>query len=139
MLTLYYAKGTSALAAHILLEEVGAAYQIVEIALADGAHKQEPFLHINPKARVPALETPEGVITENPAILTYVAATHPEAGMLPEGAFARAEADALNAYLCATVHVHMRTSSGVRAGPMILPQSMPWRKMSRQTLRTVRA
>lgn len=105
MLTLYIAKGTSALAAHILLEEVGAAYQIVEVALAEGAHRQAPFLHTNPKARVPALETPEGVITENPAILTYVAATHPEAGMLPEGAFARAEADALNAYLCATVHV----------------------------------
>lgn len=105
MLTLYYAKGTSALAAHILLEEVGAEYRTVEVSLQDGAHKLEAFLRINPKARVPALETPEGVITENPAILSYVAATHPEAGMLPDGAFARAEADALNAYLCATVHV----------------------------------
>lgn len=105
MLTLYYAKGTSALAAHILLEEVGAAYTAVEVALNEGAHKRDDFLRINPKARVPALDTPGGVITENPAILTYVAATHPKAGMLPEGAFARAEADALNAYLCATVHV----------------------------------
>lgn len=105
MLTFYYAKGTSALASHILLEEVGASYQTVEVSLADGAHKLEAFLRINPKARVPALVTSEGVITENPAILSYVAATHPEAGMLPDGAFARAEADALNAYLCATVHV----------------------------------
>lgn len=105
MLTFHYAKGTSALAAHILLEEVGARHELVEVALAEGAHKTEAFLRLNPKARVPVLVTPEGVITENPAILTYIAATHPDAGMLPEGAFARAEADALNAYLCATVHV----------------------------------
>ncbi|MCC5956780.1 MAG: glutathione S-transferase family protein [Natronohydrobacter sp.] len=105
MLTFYYAKGTSALAAHILLEELGVTYQAVEVALAQGAHKQAEFLQINPKARVPALATSEGVITENPAILTYLGATHPEAEMLPEGAFARAEADALNAYLCATMHV----------------------------------
>lgn len=105
MLTLYLAKGTSALAPHVLLEEVGAAYQVVTLSLADGEHKDPSYLAINPKARVPALVTPEGVITENPAILTYIAAAHPEAGMLPEGAFARAEADALNAYLCATMHV----------------------------------
>lgn len=105
MLTLYLAKGTSSLAAHILLEEVGASYKLAEVSLHDGAHKDATFRAINPKARVPALATPEGVVTENPAILTYIAATHPEAGMLPEGAYARAEADALNAYLCATVHV----------------------------------
>lgn len=105
MLTFYYAKGTSALAAHILLEEVGARYEAVEIALTEGAHKTEAFRRINPKARVPVLVTSEGVISENPAILTYLAATHPDAGMLPEGAFARAEADALNAYLCSTMHV----------------------------------
>ena len=105
MLTLYYAKGTSALAAHIALEEAGATYATVEVPLSEGAHKTDAFLAVNPKARVPALATPEGVITENPAILTYVAATHPDAGLLPVTPFARAQADALNAYLCATVHV----------------------------------
>ncbi len=105
MLTLYYAKGTSALAAHILLEEAGAEYALVEVPLSEGAHKQDTYLAINPKARVPALGTAEGVITENPAILSYIAATHPDAGLLPATPFARAQADALNAYLCATVHV----------------------------------
>lgn len=105
MLTLYSDAGSSALASHILLEEVGADYTVVPVSIAKGDHRQPAFLAVNPKGRVPALATPEGVITENPAILAYVAATHPAAGMLPEGAFARAEADALNAYLCATVHV----------------------------------
>lgn len=105
MLTLYYDAGTSALASHILLEEVGADYRLAPVALAAGEHRDPAFLEINPKGRVPVLVTPEGVITENPAILTYVAATHPQAGMLPETAFGRAQADALNAYLCGTVHV----------------------------------
>ncbi|WP_299358787.1 glutathione S-transferase family protein [uncultured Paracoccus sp.] len=105
MLVLYFAQGTSALASHILLEEVGANYTVQEVPISKGAHREKTYLAINPKARVPALMTPEGVITENPAILNYVAATHPEAGMLPDTHFARAEADALNAYLCATVHV----------------------------------
>lgn len=105
MLTLYYSKASSALAPHVLLEEVGADYTLAEVPLAKGAHKAAEYLDINPKARVPALRTPEGIITENPAILTYIAATHPEAGMLPETAFERAQADALNAYICATVHV----------------------------------
>lgn len=105
MLTLYYAKGSSALAPHILLEEVGADYAVHEVPIAHGAHHEASFLEINPKARVPALMTPNGVITENPAILTYIAATHPQAQMLPDTPFARAGADALNAYLCATVHV----------------------------------
>lgn len=105
MLTLYYAKGSSALASHILLEEVGATYAVHEVPIQKGAHKEAHFVAINPKMRVPALQTPDGVITENPAILNYVAATHPDAGMLPDTPFERAQADALNAYLCATMHV----------------------------------
>lgn len=105
MLTLYFAKGSSALASHVLLEEVGAIYAAHEVPLQHGAHKEASYVAINPKMRVPALNTPEGIITENPAILTYVAATHPAAGMLPETPFERAQADALNAYLCATMHV----------------------------------
>jgi len=105
MLTLYYAKGSSALASHILLEEVGAEYAAHEVPIQQGAHKEPPYIEINPKMRVPALRTPHGIITENPAILTYVAATHPAAGMLPDDPFERAQVDALNAYLCATMHV----------------------------------
>jgi glutathione S-transferase len=105
VLTLYYSKASSALASHILLEEVGAHYALHEVPLAKGAHREPSYLAINPKGRVPALRTPEGIITENPAILNYVAATHPQAGMLPETLFERAQADALNAYICATVHV----------------------------------
>jgi glutathione S-transferase len=105
MLTLYYSKGSSALAPHILLEEVGADFALHEVPINKGAHAQPAFQQVNPKGRVPALKAPEGVITENPAILGYIAAVHQDAQMLPETPFDRAEAEAFNAYLCATVHV----------------------------------
>ncbi|SHH02066.1 glutathione S-transferase family protein [Marivita hallyeonensis] len=105
MLKLYFAKGSSALASHLLLEEVGADYTAHEISIQSGAHKEGAYRAINPKMRVPALETAEGIITENPAILNYVAATHPASGVLPDTSFGRAQADAFNAYLCATMHV----------------------------------
>lgn len=105
MLTLYYSKGSSALAAHILLEETGAPYVAAEVSIPTGEHLASDFLRMNPKGRIPVLDTQGGVITENPAILEYIAAAHPSANLLPHSAFAQAQARSLCAYLCATVHV----------------------------------
>ncbi|MDU8913163.1 glutathione S-transferase family protein [Aestuariicoccus sp. MJ-SS9] len=105
MLTLYYSKSSSALAPHILLDEIGADYETVEKPIAKGAHLAPDYLSINPKGRVPALETPEGVVTENPAILWYLGERFADRGLLPEGPFDRAKAQEINAYICATVHV----------------------------------
>ena len=104
MLKLYFSKGSSALAAHILLEEANAAYSTQEVSVPKGQHLSPEFVKLNPKGRVPALETPEGVISENPAILEYIAARHPEANLLPQGVFEQAKARSLCAYLCATTH-----------------------------------
>lgn len=105
MLKLYFAKGTAALAPHILLEEAGAEYEAQLLDLARGDQRDSAFLAVNPKGRVPALETEEGVLTETPAILTYVAERFPAANLLPTDAFDRARAHEINAYFCATVHV----------------------------------
>lgn len=102
---LYFAKGSSALAPHILLEETGGPYESHEISIAEGQHQKPAFLTLNPKGRVPVLETHDGVITENPAILEYIATAYPDNQLLPNGAFAQARARSLCAYLCATAHV----------------------------------
>ncbi|MEY8839518.1 glutathione S-transferase family protein [Cribrihabitans sp. XS_ASV171] len=104
MPVLYYSKGSSALAAHILLEESGAAYVAREVPIPEGAHLDPGFLRTNPKGRIPALATDQGVLTENPAILTYIAERHAPR-FLPADPFARARAQEVMAYLCATVHV----------------------------------
>ncbi len=105
MLKFYYSDGSSALAAHILLHEVGAAHEAIAVSIAKGEHQSPAFLRSNPKGRIPVLETPDGIITENPAILEFIAATDPSMTCLPKGAFAQAQARSLCAYLCATVHV----------------------------------
>lgn len=105
MLTFYYSKGSSAVAAHILLEDVGAVYRAVEVSIPDGAHKAQSFLKRAPKGRIPVLKTPKGVLSENPAILEYIATQHRDGQYLPQGAFARSQARSLCAYLCGTAHV----------------------------------
>ena len=105
MLKLYYAPGTCALASHIALEEAGARYETVRLNFKTEDQKKPDYLKINPKARVPALVTDQGVLTETPAILYYIAQTHPAAKLAPSDPFLLGKAQAFNSYLCSTVHV----------------------------------
>ena len=55
---------------------------------------------------MPALVTSRGILTETPAILLFLCQSFPDAGLAPLGdAFALAQMNAFNSYLCATVHV----------------------------------
>jgi glutathione S-transferase len=106
MLKLYYAPNTCALASHISLEEAGAAYDAVRINFADGEQRKPEYLAVNPKGRVPALATARGILTETPAILAFIAQSFPAARLAPlDDAFAFAQVQAFNSYLCSTVHV----------------------------------
>ena len=116
MLKLYYAPGTCALASHIALEEAGASYETVRLSFKNEDQKKPDYLKINPKARVPSLATDRGIITETPAILIYIAQTHPAAKLAPlDDPFALARVQAFNSYLCSTVHVaHAHRPRGYR-------------------------
>ena len=115
MLTLYYAPHTCALAPHIVLEEAGAEYDAHRIHFANKEQASPAFLKVNPKARVPALVTERGILTEVPALLVYLAQRFPEAGLIPADPFDLARVQAFNAYLCATVHVaHAHRMRGAR-------------------------
>src|SRR3954464_10319134 len=84
MLTLYYALGACSMASHIALEETGAPYQTQVVALAQGEQSKPEYLNsVNPRGKVPALQTDDGILTENVAILTYLARTFPDAKLLP--------------------------------------------------------
>ncbi|MBV8836272.1 MAG: glutathione S-transferase family protein [Alphaproteobacteria bacterium] len=105
MLTLYYAPGTCALAPHIALVEAGAQYETVRLDLRTEDQKKPQYLRVNPKARVPALVTEHGVLTETPAILYYIAQTHPAAKLAPSDPYWLGAAQAFNSYICSTLHV----------------------------------
>jgi glutathione S-transferase len=106
MLTLYFAPNTCALASLISLEEAGADYKTVRLNFAEGEQRKPDYLAVNPKGRVPALVTDRGILTETPAILTFIAQSFPAARLAPlDDAFAFAQVQAFNSYLCSTVHV----------------------------------
>lgn len=109
---LYYTPGACSRAAHIALREADADFELRLVDFAIAEQRGEAYLRVNPKGRVPALETDRGVLTENPAILAYVAQTWPAARLAPlDDPFAFARMQSFNSYLCSTVHVahaHLR-------------------------------
>lgn len=104
-LQLYYAPGSCALASHIALEETGAEFEALRLDFRNNQQRTAEYLAINPKGRVPALVCDEGVLTETPAILAYVAQRFPAAALAPVEPFRFARAQSFNSYLCSTVHV----------------------------------
>lgn len=105
MLTLYGAPGSSSMAPHIALHEIGIAFEFRPLSLARRQTRDPAFLAINPEGKVPVLLIDGRPLTEVAAILFYLARRHPEAGLLPEGD-AKAEARAVSwmSFLAATVH-----------------------------------
>jgi glutathione S-transferase len=116
MLKLYYAPGTCALASHIALQEAGAAYTTERLDFKNNQQNSPEYLAINPKGRVPALVTDRGILTETPAMLAFIAQSFPQAKLAPsDDAFAFAQVQAFNSYLCSTVHVaHAHKGRGYR-------------------------
>jgi glutathione S-transferase len=101
MLTLHYAPRTISVAIAIVLEEKGIAYNAISVDFASSEQTQDSYRRINPKSRVPALEAPQGVLTETPAIIEFVA---PD--LVPDDPFAAAKMRELISYLNATMHPH---------------------------------
>ena len=115
MFKLYYAPGTCARASHIALEEAGASYTAERLDFKNSQQTTPQYLAINPKGRVPALVTDHGTLTETPAILAYIAQSFPQARLVPDDAFAFAQVQSFNSYLCSTVHInHAHKMRGYR-------------------------
>ncbi len=112
----YYSPRSCALASHIVLEHVGADFEAIRLDFQANQQRSAEYLAINAKGRVPALVTERGVITETPAILLYLAQTHPQSGVAPlDDPFALAELQAVNSWFCSTVHVaHAHGTRGAR-------------------------
>ena len=105
MFKLYYAAHTCSLAPHIALEDSGAKYELCRIDFSNTQQHSTDYLKINPKARVPAMVTPRGILTETP-LLAFIAQSYPNARLAPlDDPFAFAEMQSFNSYLCSTLHV----------------------------------
>jgi glutathione S-transferase len=104
MLTLYYWPGASSMIPHITLEEIGVPYDRRLINLAKGEHKSDAYLTINPRGKVPALSVDGNVLTENVAILSYLAKQFSDARLLPQNLPEEAQCISTMAWFASAVH-----------------------------------
>ena len=104
MLTLYYSPGACSLAPHIALEETGASYTLQLVSIPKGEQQAPEYLKVNPRGKIPVLRTGDGILTENVAILTYIARSFPQAQLLPEEPIDMARCISHMAWLSNTVH-----------------------------------
>lgn len=100
-MTLYYSPGACSLAPHILLEEARATYEMVEVNVLQGKTREEGFLKLNPKGRVPVLVDGGQSLTEVPAICWNIGTG---SDLIPEDRLLRARTLEWFNWLSGTLH-----------------------------------
>jgi glutathione S-transferase len=105
MLTLYFAPGSSSMAPHIALNEIGAPFEAVPVSFARNETRGADFLAVNPEGKVPTLLVDGRPLTEVAGILYYLARAYPDARLMPAGD-PQAEAHVVSwmSFIAATVH-----------------------------------
>jgi glutathione S-transferase len=99
---LYYFPGACSQASHVVLEWTGAPYETVKLDRA--ALKSPEFLALNPNGAVPVLVDGDFVLTQNVAILCYIAERYPDARLLADTPRTRAEVNRWLGFLNSDVH-----------------------------------
>ncbi|HEY1259991.1 MAG TPA: glutathione S-transferase family protein [Stellaceae bacterium] len=112
MLTVYMSPGSSSMATHIALHEIGVAFEPRWVSFAKREQHSAEYLALNPEGKVPALIIDGRVMTEVAATLYYLAKRHPEAGLWPEGGI-EVEAQAISwmSFIASTVHPARRVGN----------------------------
>jgi glutathione S-transferase len=104
MLTLYLTPGTSSMAPHIALHEIGRPFEVWPVSLSKKENRSEAYLALNAEGKVPTLLVDGMPLTEVAAILFYLAKRYPEVGLLPPGELAEAQAISWMSFIAATLH-----------------------------------
>ncbi|MEP4195481.1 MAG: glutathione S-transferase family protein [Aliishimia sp.] len=105
-MNLHYATNTISVAVAITLEEAQQAYTLTKVSFADAEQTKAPYLAVNPKGRVPALEAGGTVLTETGALLDFIAALAPEADLIPSDPLQAAKMRSVMYYLASTMHIN---------------------------------
>jgi glutathione S-transferase len=82
-LTLFHAPRSRSSGSLVLLEEIGAPYELQILNLKLGEQRKPAYLKVNPLGKVPALLDGDALITEQVAIYLYLADLFPEARLAP--------------------------------------------------------
>ena len=106
MVALYFSPGSSSMATHIALHEIGEPFDLNLTSLHQDAHRAPDYLAINPEGKVPTLMIDGRALTEVAATLWYLARRHPGAGLLPQLGDIEAEARVISwmSFIASTIH-----------------------------------
>ena len=104
MLTLYFAPGSSSMAAHIALHEVGAPFEARPLSFRRRENRTPEYLALNPEGKVPTLVVDGRPLTEVAAILFYLARRFANAELLPRDAEGEAQAVSWMSFVATTLH-----------------------------------
>ena len=109
-LTLYHFPNACSQVAVCALEAAGLTYELKLVNLAVGEQNGAAYKAINPLGKVPLLVIDGHPLTENAAILTYIAALRPDAGLFPasQDPLARAQAVGGMSFCGCTLHPIIR-------------------------------
>ena len=112
MYKLHYFPSNASLTPHVLLEEIGAPYELVLVDRAREAHRSSEYLKLNPNGKIPVLVQPRPggdlVLYETAAIVLHLLDSHPEADLAPPpGSDARAHFYKWLAWFAATLQAEM--------------------------------
>ena len=103
-ITLYYAPVTCAMVSWIMLNEVHAEFQTIDLNFRKKDHRKTEYLTINPLHKVPALVVNEKVLTENVAIIQWINATFPNEVVLPTNPWEHFKAISLLSWCSSGIH-----------------------------------
>jgi maleylpyruvate isomerase len=104
-LTLHgYWRSTASYRVRIALNLKGVAYDQAAHDLRAGAQRASAYLALAPQGLVPALETPDGPLTQSLAILEWIEERWPEPTLLPRDAYGRAIVRAMTQLIAADIH-----------------------------------
>jgi glutathione S-transferase len=81
--TLFHAPQSRSAGALVLVEELGADYELHVLNLKQGEQRQAGYLRVNPMGKVPAIVHDGALVTEQGAVYAYLADLYPEAGITP--------------------------------------------------------
>jgi maleylpyruvate isomerase len=100
-----YWRSSASYRVRIALELKGLSYEYIPVHLLEAGGQQfsPAYRALNPQARVPALETADGVLTQSMAIIEWLEETHPEPPLLPRSTRLRARVRTLAQILIADV------------------------------------
>ena len=113
MLTLYLSPGSSSMAPHIMLHEIGVDFESRWISFAKREQHAPEYLKLNPEGKVPTLLVDGHPLTEVAATLYYLAKRFPEAHLFPEGDLeAEARVVSWMSFVASTIHPARRIGVG---------------------------